>query len=147
MEFLLVSIVAGLIGTWGMTMVLYIITRSGLANADMVRALGSSLTRSLETSLFPGLIIHFAAGIPFAMLYVGAFGILGLSNLSQLVLAGGIIGLAHGFAFSFILVILAEYHPVELFQQAGFSVAVSHFIAHIIYGLLIGLVTGLIGYY
>jgi hypothetical protein len=40
------------------------------------------------------------------------------------------------------MVILAEHHPVERFQNAGFQVAIVHFIAHIIYGSLIGLIAG-----
>jgi len=42
--------------------------------------------------------------------------------------------------------ILAEHHPVEKFQNAGFQVAIAHFFSHIVYGLLIGLVTGISGY-
>jgi hypothetical protein len=146
MIFILVAALAGLVGTWGMTAVLYLIDRSGRVNADMVRALGSAVTRSLETALFPGLLIHFLAGIPFAMLYIGIFTLFGVSGLQSLIAVGGLLGFGHGFAFSFILVILAEHHPVARFQEAGYPVAVAHFVGHIVFGLLVGLVTGLTGY-
>ncbi len=146
MHFFLVSVIAGLAGTGGMTLVLWSIDRSGWANADMVRALGSAVTRSVETSLAPGLIIHFAAGIPFAMLYIYALSMLKFTTLLSIMLASGIIGLAHGFAFSFVMVILSEHHPVERYKEAGFEVALAHFVSHIVFGLLVGFITGVTGY-
>ena len=137
------QVLAGIIATAGMTAFLWLIDKTGKVNANMVRALGSALTRSVETSLVPGLIIHFVSGIFFAFIYIYALNMIQLGSLFSLALAGGIIGFAHGFAFSFIMVILAEHHPVERFQNAGFQVAIVHFIAHIIYGILVGLVKGL----
>ncbi|MEJ2535822.1 MAG: hypothetical protein P8048_01980, partial [Calditrichia bacterium] len=103
---------------------------------------GSAVTRSYETSLFPGTLIHFSSGIIFGLIYLYIFQMLQLNYLSSFLIAGGIVGLAHGFAFSFIMVILAEHHPVDRFQNAGFQVAIAHFIAHIVYGVLVGLVAG-----
>ena len=136
------QILAGIIATAGMTVFLWVMDKTGKINANMVRALGSAVTRSIETSLLPGIIIQFVSGIFFAFIYIYALGLLQLSNPFSYVLAGGIIGFAHGFAFSFIMVILAEHHPVEKFQNAGFQVAIAHFIAHVIYGCLIGLIVG-----
>ena len=108
----------------------------------MVRAVGSAVTRSVDSSLWPGLIIQFVSGIFFAFIYMTALNMLQLQEISSLVIAGGVIGFAHGFAFSFVMVILAEHHPVEKFQNAGFQVAIVHFLAHIVYGILVGLVFG-----
>ncbi len=146
MQFILISIVAGLIGTGGMTLVLWGITRSGWAHADMVRAIGSAFTRSYETSLKPGLLIHFGAGIPFAMIYLFALSLLNLNSFISKLIAGGFVGFWHGFAFSFVMVILAEHHPVDKFKNAGFQVAAAHFLAHIVFGLLVGLVMAILGY-
>jgi hypothetical protein len=140
---LLTVIEAGLIATAGMTFLLWLIDKTGKVNANMVRAVGSAITRSVETSLWPGLIIQFISGIFFAYLYIFALNSLQLTEVTSLVIAGGVIGFAHGFAFSFIMVILAEHHPVEKFQGASFQVAIVHFVAHIIYGMLVGLVFGL----
>jgi hypothetical protein len=133
---------AGIIATAGMTVLLWLFDKTGKVNANMVRALGSALTRSVETSLWPGLIIQFVSGILFAFVYMTALNMLQLQEISSLVIAGGVIGFAHGFAFSFVMVILAEHHPVEKFQNAGFQVAIIHFLAHIVYGVLVGLVVG-----
>jgi hypothetical protein len=146
MQFVLVSLVAGLVGTCGMTIVLWLIDRSGWANADMVRALGSALTRSYSRSVGPGLVFHFAAGIPFAMLYLLALAYLQAHGAALAMLFGGVIGFAHGVAFSFVLGILAEHHPVEEFKKAGPAVALAHLAGHIVYGILLGLVMGVSGY-
>ncbi|MEJ2637522.1 MAG: hypothetical protein P8184_19815 [Calditrichia bacterium] len=146
MEFILVSIMAGLFGTGGMTLLLWAFDKSGWARADMVRALGSYATRSYQKSLQPGLLIHFAAGIPFAMFYIYVLSHLNLSSVLAFMIGGGVIGFVHGFAFSFVLVILAEHHPVDEFKEAGFEVALAHFTAHVFYGLLVGFVIGATGY-
>jgi hypothetical protein len=140
---ILTMIEAGIIATAGMTTLLWLFDKTGKVNANMVRAIGSALTRSVKTSLWPGLLIQFASGIFFAFIYITALKMLQLKEISSLVIAGGVIGFAHGFAFSFVMVILAEHHPVEKFQNAGFQVAIIHFLAHIVYGLLVGLVFGL----
>ena len=142
MNFIILAIISGVVGTAGMTTFLWLIDRSGKVNANMIRAVGSAVTRSYETSLFPGSLIHFSSGIIFGLIYLYIFQMLQLNYLSSFLIAGGIIGLAHGFAFSFIMVILAEHHPVDRFQNAGFQVAIAHFVAHIVYGALVGLVAG-----
>ncbi|GAB4377089.1 MAG: hypothetical protein Kow0042_24280 [Calditrichia bacterium] len=144
MQFILSSAVAGIVGTAGMTLLLWAITKSNWANADMVRALGSFLTRSYHSALLPGIILKFAAGIPFGIIYIYVLKSIGVASTASLVLGGGIIGIAHGFAFSFIMVILAEHHPVEKFQEASFEVAIAHFLAHVLYGVLVGLIYGLL---
>jgi hypothetical protein len=145
MDFLLLSIFAGFLATLGMTSLLWLTDRTGWANANMVRAIGSAITRSYEKSLLPGIFIQFTSGFIFAMIYIYVLQMLQIGGIFPLVLAGGVIGLAHGFAFSFIMVILAEHHPVEKFQNASFQVAIVHFFAHIVYGVFVGLVLGVIG--
>ncbi len=143
-EFVSMSLVSGIIATTGMTILLTAITKSGIANADMVRAVGSLFTKSLENSLQTGIIIHFVTGIIFAFLYtfaIQAFEVQGfLSNVGS----GVLIGFIHGAVVSFLLVAsVAEHHPVTEFQKAGFSVAVAHWAAHLFYGFLIGFILGL----
>jgi hypothetical protein len=144
MHFIPTVVIAGLIGTTGMTIVLWTVDRTGRVNANMVRALGSALTRSVDTSLLPGLAIQYISGVIFAFFYIYFLQMLKLSDALSFAIAGGVIGFAHGFAFSFIMVILAEHHPIEKFQNAGFQVAITHFFAHIVYGGLVGLVAGLL---
>ena len=64
-----VSFVAGIIATLGMEMLLRKITVAGWANADMVRAIGSIFTKSLDSAYKVGIIIHTISGIIFAFVY------------------------------------------------------------------------------
>ena len=145
-HFLLSTIFAGIIGTGGMTLFMHSITQTGIANADMVRAIGSIFTRSLDSALLVGTLLHFTAGVIFAMIYTILFGFFGAQGTLPHVGIGILIGFMHGFVLSFFLVIsVAEHHPLKEFREAGFSVAVAHLIGHIIYGALVGLVIGLSG--
>lgn len=146
MGFILITLLAGIVGTAGMTLVLRFITKSGWTNADMVRALGSAITGSYERSKTLGLVLHFLGGVPIAILYTIFLNVIPLNSILALILAGGVIGFVHGFAFSFILLALAEHHPVKQFQEADFQVAVAHVIGHVIYGLLVGAVIAVSGY-
>ena len=49
------------------------------------------------------------------------------------------------FVFSFFVVVLvAEHHPIEHYRRHGFAVVAAHGFAHIVYGLSIGLSAGLL---
>lgn len=142
-----IGIVAGLIGTAGMTLFLTIITKSGIAHADMVRAIGSMITKSLDNAFRIGMIVHFLWGIIFAVSYTIIFVLFNIHNVLYITVIGGLIGFVHGFAVSMMLVVaVAEYHPIEKFRKPGIEVAVAHFAAHLVYGVLVGLTAGLIGY-
>ncbi|MCI0454478.1 MAG: hypothetical protein L0Y68_05735 [Candidatus Dadabacteria bacterium] len=146
MKSILIIILSGILGTSGMSLVMWLITRSGLANADMVRAVGSIYTRSYNNALLPGVIMHFTAGIIFAFLYVAFLSIFSLSSVGSYIGIGAMIGVFHGLVVSFLLVVLvAEHHPLEQFQKAGSEVAVAHMVGHIIYGLIVGAVIGIAG--
>jgi len=146
-DFLYSTILAGIAGTSGMTLFMYLITRSGLSNADMVRAIGSKLTQSLQSAFAVGIILHFVSGIIFAMLYTLAFNFLGLHGVMPLLGAGLGFGFLHGFVLSFILVTtVAEHHPLPEFRDAGLGVAVAHLVGHVVYGALVGMIIGLLGF-
>lgn len=53
--FALVSMIAGVAGTIGLTIYAQIITKSGLVNADMVRAVGGFYSRSYDRAKGIGL--------------------------------------------------------------------------------------------
>ena len=146
MKSILVIILSGILGTCGMSFVMWLINRSGLANADMIRAVGSIYTRSYENALLPGIIMHFTAGIIFAFLYVIFLSIFSLGSVGAYIGMGAMTGVFHGLVVSFLLVVsVAEHHPLEQFQKAGSEVAVAHLAGHIIYGLIVGAVIGIAG--
>ncbi|HVY55875.1 MAG TPA: hypothetical protein VHC46_08980 [Thermodesulfobacteriota bacterium] len=146
MNTFILTALAGVVGTAGMSLVLWGISQAGIANAAMIRAIGSMFTRSYEDSFGPGLIVHFIAGVIIAFVYVALISLLSPQSLAGTIAYGGMIGLAHGVAFGFLLVVaVAEHHPLEQFRRAGLEVAIAHLAGHVIYGVLVGTIVGLTG--
>jgi hypothetical protein len=138
LQYIYIPVIAGIIGTSGITAFLWAIDKSGWANADMVRAVGSLFTKAYENALRVGLMVHFTAGIIISAIYLHFLSILNLPGFLSLIFIGGVIGFVHGFVFSFVMVIMSEHHPVEKFRQTDFQVALAHILGHVIYGGLIG---------
>lgn len=142
--FPLIVVAAGIVGTAFMTAVMWFIHRAGWANADMIRALGSLITRHYEKSLAPGLALHFTAGCVFAIPYLLIVRSVGTHSFLEIVAVCVAIGVFHGAAMSFVLMALvAENHPVEKFQTAGVEVAAAHVAGHVAYGIGVGIVAAL----
>lgn len=138
---------AGIIGTAGMEIFLQRITKSGAANADMSRAIGSIFTKSLETAYGIGIIIQTISGIIFAFIYTLVIVYFNIHGYLGNALAGLLIGFIHGAVVGFLLVsAVAEHHPLPEFREAGFNVAVAHWAGHLVYGFLVGSVIGLLGF-
>ncbi|NRA46491.1 MAG: hypothetical protein HRU09_16190 [Oligoflexales bacterium] len=126
-------IVAGLIATSAMTLFLYIIHFSRLANADMVGAIGSIFTPDMKKARMFGGLIHYTTGCALAFLYVGVWSFIDINKLMPGI--GLFTGFAQGLVVSLMLVVLiAEHHPNDSFRRAGFGVAIAHLLAHIVYG-------------
>lgn len=141
MNLLQISLI-GLLATTVMTTFLYVIHWTGFANGDMVRAIGSSITKSYDGSFWTGLGVHYVSGIIFAGIYVYLLALvppLGDGHVMKIAGLGALLGFVHGLLVSFALVIVvAEHHPMEQFRKAGFGVAVLHLAAHVVYGGVVG---------
>ena len=134
------AIMGGIIGSVVMLLVLYLITLSRIANADMVRALGSLVTKKMENSVKIGLLIYFTGGIIFSFLYFTIFAYFPLQEPVPLLFLGAFGGFAHGWVVSFALIIsVTGRHPVERFRNAGFGVALAHLVGHIAFGIALSL--------
>lgn len=146
-EFLLSSILAGLVATAAMTSSMHLLTFFRFTNADMVRAIGSIFTRSMESALLVGGILHTIAGIGFAMIYIIVMNLFPPLGFLWTIGLGALLGLAHGFAMSFILVAtVAEHHPIATYRQAGMGVAVAHIMGHVVFGIVVGTIVALLGF-
>ena len=133
------SIAIGVISTLGMSVSMWAITRLNIANADMIRAIGSLITRKEKMSFRVGLLMHFTSGVIFSIPYTLVLGLLRLSSSFSSFVVGGVMGFVHGFVVSFMLVaFVAQAHPVAKYREPGLSVAGSHIVGHIVYGLLVG---------
>lgn len=141
-QYIQIALLGGLLGTGALTSVLYGFDRAGLANGDMVRAVGSLITKKYEGSLSPGLFIHFLSGIFFAVLYGIIIDLFNAGTINLSMSYGIAIGLFHGAVVALLLVVAAEHHPIEKFQKATLKVAALHWGAHVAYGLVVGLIVG-----
>lgn len=141
-----IILITGIIATAVMSLCMWLVTRSGIANCDMIRAIGSLITGTYEDSFTPGMIVHFVTGTLIAFVYLILISIFEPISLTHYVITGIAIGLFHGVAFGFLLVAaVAEHHPLEMFRTAGIEVAAGHAAGHIIYGFVVGLVAGMLG--
>jgi uncharacterized membrane protein YagU involved in acid resistance len=138
------SIVAGIIATTSMEVLFRMCTKTGIANIDMVRAIGSLITKTFDSYYKVGVIVHFISGIFFAFVYALVFTTFNVTGILNNIGAGLLMGFIHGTVVSFVLVIaVAEHHPLEEFRTTGFSVAIAHWAGHLVYGLVVGLIIGL----
>jgi hypothetical protein len=143
--FALLAVIAGVTGTVFMSLVMWFIHERRWANADMIRAVGSMVTRRYDNALLPGLLLHVIAGCVFAVPYLLIMRAIGVTNWWVIAQVGLAIGTFHGAAMVFILMALSEKHPVEQFRTAGPAVGWAHVIGHMAYGTGVGLAVGLIG--
>lgn len=141
-QYIQTAILGGILGTGGMTLVLYAFHKAGLANGDMVRAVGSFVTKKYENSIQPGLIIHFSSGVFFSILYTIIIDLFDSASIETAIAYGIAIGLFHGAVVALLLVVAAEHHPLEKFQNATFTVASLHWGAHVVFGFIVGLIVG-----
>jgi hypothetical protein len=130
-------IIAGIIGALAMAISMALLSRIGEEKADMLRAVGSLITKRTGNALPVGLTIHLISGSMFAAVYAVASTGLAVESIAGASACGGVVGFFHGFVVSFILVaFVSETHPLEEFRQVSIWVAFAHIIGHIVYGIV-----------
>ena len=145
--FLATGTVAGLLGTTAMTFFLYYVTKMEITNANMVDAIGSMFTHSVENSWKVGILLHLTSGVAFGILYTLGFNLFEVQGFGLHLLVGTAFGSAHGFVMSFLLVSsVASHHPLPEFRQAGMGIAAAHLIGHVVFGFVVGAVVGYSGF-
>src|SRR4051812_29166031 len=87
---------AGFLGTSTMLAVMSVLHRLKLANADMVRAIGSLYSRTYKGSLIPGLIIQYSFGLVFAFIYAKLIWFAPVVTPTSILILATFIGLVHG---------------------------------------------------
>src|SRR5919198_4891132 len=88
---------------------------------DMPTMLGTMFTADLDKARVPGILIHFANGQVFALVYASAFVLIGRSGW----LLGAAFGLVHGLlALTLIIPALPAIHPRMASERTGLQFAV-----------------------
>jgi len=141
---LLTALVAGILGTAVMEFVMWLTSRTGPARGSMIVALGSLITGSRARAFQVGALVHFLAGVGFAVLYVWGMHACGFIHFPATLAIGVGFGIVHGMMVSLLLVwVVADHHPLEEFKEADLAIGLNHFVGHIAYGATVGLVVGL----
>jgi hypothetical protein len=142
--YLLTSLVAGLLGGAAMELAMWLISRGGWAKGNMIVALGSLVTKTRDNAFRVGVVLHTISAIGFAAVYVMLMLALGYTHLPYSLALGAGVGVLHGMIVSLMLVwVISEQHPLQEFNEAGFAVGLTHFVAHVAFGAVVGLVVGL----
>jgi hypothetical protein len=143
LTFIVTSIVAGLLGVAALELVMWLVARGVTSRANMVVAIGSLMTRSLDGAFVVGAFVHATAAIVFSTLYALLMLALNLTGMPQAFMVGLGFGIFHGIVVSLILVwVVSDNHPLEEFKKASLAVGLSHFAGHVAYGAVVGLVVG-----
>ncbi len=155
-ELILSSFASGLIATSIMVFFLYLPIVWNGDFYDVLGALGSTVTRSVDgQTRFIGGIIYFVGGLVFSVLYGWAvlallraessFGIPQLIIFPGLPvevnlfypLIGAVFGLGHGVLVALLVtIIVIEHHPLERYR-ARFILVISQLISHIVFGITV----------
>src|SRR5437588_2785080 len=119
---------------------------------DLITMLGTMITGDLDRARFPGVLIHFAIGQVFALIYASAFSLLGRSGWQL----GALFGLVHGLlALTLLIPLLPSIHPRMASERTGLDLAVLEppalfaqnygrrtvavtLLAHVAYGAILG---------
>jgi len=141
LEYWFTSLAAGLLGALAMEAAMALIGRADWAKGSMIVALGSLVTGHRENAFRTGVIIHATSAILFALIYNAAMLQFGFARFPEAFFVGTGFGVIHGIMVSLALVwVIAEQHPLEEFNDAGFAVGLRHLAGHIAYGAVVGLV-------
>jgi hypothetical protein len=134
-----VIVMAGLVATTGMSLFALSFKQLGIIPVNTVRAIGSTVTGTMNSALPVGWMIHYSVGLVFAFVYTAVLRFIGATSFWGLVTSGGFIGALHGVLIGFILVIsVGEYHHIKRYRDEGMGLAGVYFLAHMVYGVLIG---------
>jgi hypothetical protein len=147
-EFIFVAPYAGIAGALGMSAFMYAVSKKMLHTPiNMVEAVGSLITGSMDQAKRVGLIVHLASGIYFSFVYTALFMGMHTNGFPVTFFAGLGLGFFHGLIVAYgLMFYTAERHPVAEFRHVTFQVGVLHLFGHVLYGGIVGFLVGLAPY-
>jgi hypothetical protein len=139
------ALLFGAIATAIMSALLYGVGQAGGERMALVKGIGSAIPAPVGGSLTPGLVVHGAGGLFFALVYLWLGHAAGGLVPGQLLALGAGVGLLRGIATGLVLAALAfDQRPLEWMAQAGPGVGLVHTLAHVLYGLCVSALFGLL---
>ena len=137
--FLLQSTTDGLIGSLVMFILMWLITNSGLANCNMIGAIGSIMTKDRTKENIYGFATYLAGGVFFSLVYNLLLSEIFVKSPYFMISASVFIGFVHGLVVSYaIIAIFSERHTDRRFQNVSIGIGIAHLVAHMIFGFTVG---------
>ena len=129
----------GLVGVLLMFSVMWLITNSGLANCNMVGAIGSMLTPDRKRENLYGLAIYVAGGLFFTFVYNFMFEATNIESTNFTLVLSLFLGFIHGLIVSYaIIAVFSLGHRDDRFREVSIGIALAHLVAHVIFGFCLG---------
>jgi len=128
------AIIAGLIGTVGMTILMYLAPVMGLPKMDIINIIGTMFTSNKNTAIVIGVIIHFMMGAVFGLIYAFVWSI-GIG--APMWLWGLIFGGVHGLVVAFMMPLVVKMHPRKPVMAGGTSQIFGLVMGHMVFGLIV----------
>ena len=130
----------GFVGVLSMFSIMWLITNSGLANCNMVGAIGSMLTKDRQKENLYGFTVYLFGGLFFAFLYNYIFLATKIPSMNFMLFMSLFLGFIHGLVVSYaIIAVFSHQHKDERFKDVSIGIALAHLFAHMLFGLTLGL--------
>ncbi len=130
----------GLIGVSLMFSVMWLITNSGLANCNMVGAIGSMLTADKKRENLYGFAVYLAGGLFFTFVYNYIFEATNIGSTNFTLVLSLFLGFIHGLVVSYaIIAVFSLGHRDDRFREVSIGIALAHLVAHMIFGFCLGM--------
>jgi len=137
----------GLAGAYAMNFFMRRVSAAYSERVDMIQALGSYFTGSLDNARQVGTTIHASAGVLFGMVYFSIMHAMGALVFPYAIFLGIGFGFFHGLVMSYGLMFYAsENHPIEQYRKATLEEGLLHLVGHIIFGGVAGSLGALLSF-
>jgi len=145
MTVIILGAICGLIGSFAMNLFMRTVSHAYSQRVDMVIALGSFFTGTVDRAAILGTLIHSIAGIVFGILYFLLMNAMHSLSFPSAVFLGLGFGFFHGLIMSYCLMFIAsERHPIEAYRKATLEQGLLHLVGHMIFGGVAGFIGGLL---
>ena len=142
---IILGAICGLIGSFAMNLFMRTVSHAYSQRVDMVIALGSFFTGTVDRAAILGTLIHSIAGIVFGILYFLLMNAMHSLSFPSAVFLGLGFGFFHGLIMSYCLMFIAsERHPIEAYRKATLEQGLLHLVGHMIFGGVAGFIGGLL---
>jgi hypothetical protein len=137
---ILLGCACGLVGAFAMNLFMRKVSSAYSKRVDMLVALGSYFTGTVDNAAALGTFIHGLAGLFFGAVYFLIMNTMNALVFPYAIFLGMGFGFFHGLIMSYCLMFIAsERHPIEAYRKATLEEGLLHLVGHIIFGGVAGL--------